>query len=231
MAGWVKLHRSILSDPVWFSATAEQKAVLISILLLADHKPQQWIWHGQKFETIPGQFITSLNSLADKAGVSLQNVRSAITRFEKLNFLTNQSTKTGRLISIINWDSYQSVCDLPNKEPNRGPTKPQQLTRSKEVKNETICANEESFELFWDVFADKRGKAPALKAWNKIKLDDVLLQRILNGAKAYAELRPKMLTNNQTPKMAQGWLTDERWTDETVKPVRDIYQQSPQGFM
>lgn len=114
--GWVKLHRKILDDPVWTTATSDQKAVLITILLLANHEAKQWVWGGQKFNVLPGQFVTSLSSLASLAGVSPKSVRSAISRFEKLNFLANKSAKTGRLITVINWLAYQNCKEPPGKE-------------------------------------------------------------------------------------------------------------------
>lgn len=128
--GWIKLFRALLDDPVWATATADQKAVLVAILLSASHEPKQWCWQGRKFEIQPGQFITSLASLAEKAGVSVKSVRSAIARFEKLDFLANKSAKTGRLISIRNWHTYQ---ESPS-EPGKDRAKTGQLSRSKEVK-------------------------------------------------------------------------------------------------
>lgn len=134
--GWIKLYRALLEDPVWTTATADQKAVLVTILLLANHEPRQWAWMGQKFDIQAGQLITSLASLAKKAGVSVKSVRSAITRFEKLDFLANKSAKTGRLISIKNWSSYQGLGLLPGKEVGKDRAKTGQLSRMKEGKKE-----------------------------------------------------------------------------------------------
>jgi hypothetical protein len=132
--GWIKLYRSLMDDPVWTTATAEQKAVLVTVLLLASHESRQWAWNGRKFEILPGQCVTSLASIASRAGVSIQSVRSALARFEKLDFLTSEATKTGRLISIRNWSVYQGEGDRPNKAANRDPTKTQHLSRRKEGK-------------------------------------------------------------------------------------------------
>lgn len=56
-----------------------------------------------------GQTITSLQHIADRCGkgVSTGNVRGALDRFVKLGFLANESTKTGRLLTIVNWGAYQ----------------------------------------------------------------------------------------------------------------------------
>ena len=86
----------------------------MTILLLASATSKQWVWQGHQFKVCPGQFITSLNSLADKAKVSVQSVRSAIARLEKLGFLTNESTKSGRLITVRNWGRYQGHESVPN---------------------------------------------------------------------------------------------------------------------
>jgi hypothetical protein len=79
--------------------------------MMANFKEKQWEWKGEKYKAKPGQFVTSLENIAKECGkgVSVQNVRTALTRFEKLEFLTNESTKTGRLITIANWEVYQSV--------------------------------------------------------------------------------------------------------------------------
>lgn len=106
--GWIKLHRELLDKAIWTGSTPEQCKLLITLLCEVNHKSQQWVWKGQKFDIKPGQMITSLSSLAKKARVSIKNVRTGIANFQKLEFLANESAKTGRLITILNWDTYQS---------------------------------------------------------------------------------------------------------------------------
>lgn len=141
--GWIKLHRELQEKVIWKLSTPEQKAILITLLLLANHKTNEWEFAGEKYRCVPGQLVTSLNSIAEACGkgISVQNVRTALSRFERLGFLTNQSTKTGRLITIVNWEVYQVAEDIPNKGNNNELTKFQQspikeLTPNKNVKNE-----------------------------------------------------------------------------------------------
>lgn len=117
--GWVKLYRELKSKSIWQLSSPEQKVVLITILLLANHEENKWEWQGKQFACNPGQLITSLSSLAKECGdgVSIQNVRTALERFEKLGFLKNESTKSGRLITVINWDIYQG--NSSNKASNK----------------------------------------------------------------------------------------------------------------
>ena len=103
---------------------------------------KKWEWQGQKFKVAAGQFITSLDSLAQEAGVSIQNVRSALKKFEeKYQFLTNISTKTGRLITVVNWGIYQGDDEEGSKDSNKEVTKSQQrgnkeVTTNKNDKND-----------------------------------------------------------------------------------------------
>lgn len=132
--GYIGLHRCLLDKPIWFNSTPEQKVILITLLLMANHKKSEWEWKGQKFKARPGQFVTSLESIVKKSGngISIQNARSALVRFEKLEFLTNESTKTGRLVTIVNWELYQEYKNEINKDTNREVTKRSQRS-NKEV--------------------------------------------------------------------------------------------------
>lgn len=78
----------------------------------------------------------------------------------------------------------------------------------------------EVFDRFWKEYPKKAGKPAALKAFTRaIKKTDPEI--IISGARRYAawlksakpgEFRP-------TAKHPQGWLNDERWNDEEIKPA------------
>ena len=149
--GWIKLHRCLLDKAAWKLCNEGQKVVLITILMLANREPKRWLWNGEPYECQAGQLITSLPSLADESGVSVQTVRSAITKLEKLGFLTSESGKNGRLITITNWSTYQGANGKnptgnqqtsqqdANSQPNRQPTgqKPSNCNDSEGSQNAT----------------------------------------------------------------------------------------------
>jgi len=154
--GWYKTHRSLFNKPIWKKSNCGQK-VLINVLLgLANFDTNTWEWNGEPFTCKPGQLITSIESLVEISGATKQTVRSALIKFEKYGFLTNQSTKTGRLITIVNWDKYQGnnseATHLPTKNqhsPNKVPTNlstPNKNLRSKEIKNDNKKALSSSFK-------------------------------------------------------------------------------------
>lgn len=133
-AGWIKLHRKLLTKSIWLTSTPEQKVILITLLLMANHESNEWEWQGKKYIVQPGQLITSLPSLVKACGkdVTTQKVRTALERFEKYGFLTCKSTNKNRLITIENWENYQIDKEKQQTEqqaPNR------QVTANKNDKN------------------------------------------------------------------------------------------------
>jgi hypothetical protein len=143
MPGFIKLHRELIKKPIWLNSTPEQKSILIAILLSVNFVEKGWEWKSEKYKVLPGQMITSLDSIKKKCGkgISIQNIRTSLKRFEKLEFLTNEPTKTGRLIIVINWDAYQIKQDEPNIDTNKDLTNDQQrpnkdLTPNKKVKKD-----------------------------------------------------------------------------------------------
>lgn len=138
--GFFKIWRSLFSKPIWLNSTLEQQVILLTLISMANFRENDWEWKGQKYTVEAGQFITSTQSIIENTGknVSSQNVKSALKRFEKLNFLTNESTKQGRLITIANWEDYQEKCDTPNQVIN------QEVTKRSPTGNQGVTTKEES---------------------------------------------------------------------------------------
>ena len=130
--GWIKLHRCLFNKAIWQNSTPEQKVILITLLGMANHKGKEWEWKGKQFKAKPGMLVTSLDSICTRCGkgISVQNVRSALNKFEKYEFLTQEVTKTGRLITIVNWGIYQGVIEEGNKDTNKEVTNDQQSTNN-----------------------------------------------------------------------------------------------------
>jgi len=148
--GYIKAWRKILTSPMYKSLNASQRDILWACLLSANHEVASWEWQGEMFECKPGQFVTSLDSLKALCArdTSIRNIRTALVKLEKCQFLANKSTKTGRLISIINWESYQQDKKQPDKQIDKALTKDRQsadktLTPNKNDKNDKNDKNKE----------------------------------------------------------------------------------------
>ena len=130
--GWIKLHRSIF-DSTLNSLPSNQKWIAMVILLSANHKERGWFWKGQEYRCQPGQFITSLDSLAERSKESVKAVRVALKNLEKIGFLKSEShTRGGRLITILNWEFYQADDRFEEDKTQKGAEKnsPQNVENS-----------------------------------------------------------------------------------------------------
>lgn len=107
---------------------------------------------------------------------------------------------------------------------------PLKKTTSKKTKEKTISSTyTEDFEKFWSAFPRKEGKKPAKTAWDKaVKRSDP--SKIVEAARAYADLCRSRGTPRTKVKMAQGWLNDDRYEDEFVsEPVASSWLDVVEG--
>lgn len=137
MVGWVKLYRETQNNIVWQSTTPEQKVIFVTLLMMVNFEANSWEWEGRKFNLQPGQTITSLQNIAKAAGkgITIQKVRTALKKFESWRIITDQSTGTGRLITLLNWTKYQHGAEqLTDHLTDEQQTINRQLTPIKEGK-------------------------------------------------------------------------------------------------
>lgn len=134
MDGWIKLYRQILKKAIWTSSTPEQKTILITLLLMANHQTQEWEWMGKKYIVKPGEFITSLKKIKKMCGkgITIKRIRTALLKFENYGFLASKTTNKNRLISVINWDIYQG---REEKRASNGQATGKQRATNKNIKN------------------------------------------------------------------------------------------------
>lgn len=135
--GWIKLHRELLNKSIWTCSTPAQKVILITLLMMANHEGREWEFKGRRIKLQPGQFITSLPSIAKMAGdgVSIRNIRTALKRFAEYEFLTDESTANGRLITICNWERYQRGIEESDRLTDR------QVTDDRQTGDRRVTAN------------------------------------------------------------------------------------------
>lgn len=98
---FIKLSRKMLNWG-WYTDT-NTKALFIHCLLKAN-------WKKAEFKGVPverGEFITSLQNLANETGLTIQNVKTAINHLENTGELKTKSLKFGRLVVVVNYDLYQ----------------------------------------------------------------------------------------------------------------------------
>lgn len=150
--GFILLSRGITKSPTWRALKPMQQVILITLLLMANHKDGEW-WDNIKKEFVTvkrGQFITSLSGIQEECGkhVSIQNIRTCLLVLEKMQFLTSKSTNKYRLITIDKYDLYQT----PNNYLTRKLTSNQQATNKQLTtnKNDKNDKNDKKKDIYAD---------------------------------------------------------------------------------
>lgn len=139
MSGWVRLYRSI--DEWEWSSNPNVLCVFIRLLVLASFEPRQW--NGLGIEK--GQVVISLENLAKKVGLSVQQTRTALNKLKSTNEITSQSTNKYSVITIVNYGKYQGIEEENNKQDNKQPNNP--ITNEQQTNNKQITTSKECKEL------------------------------------------------------------------------------------
>lgn len=218
--GWLKLYRVLIQKPIWKQSTPEQKAILITLLCMVNHEEQEWEWQGRKYICKPGQVITSLEKIRQACGkgISIQNVRTALARFEKLGFLTNESTKEARLITVQNWELYQST---ENNQQSNQQTGNKGLTTNKNDKNDKNNINNIN-NIYNAIFEHWNSKKIIVHK----KITDKIKRKIRGALNTYSpdEIK-KAIDNYSTVLTSDEYYWTYKWT------LEDFLQRGVEKFL
>lgn len=231
MSGYFKLYRELLNKPIWLNSSNEQRVILITLLAMANWKETEWDYYGEKIKLNPGQFIASAPAIKERCNsseITIMKIRTALERFEKLDFLTvsltGKSTKSGKLITIVNWRIYQSNEEEDNRQNNRQNNKEitdRQPTDNRHIKEEgkeykeLKEEKEKGFERFWELYPSKRKKPVARIAWMNMRVHSEEQYALINAAvERYKKTNQWQEENGRYIPDPDTFLQDERWTDE-----------------
>lgn len=135
MAGYIKIYRKILDNPI-VCKDSDYFAVWCYLLLSASHKPFSAMFGGEKIELMPGQLITGRKSISEKFGISESKVERILKSLKNEQQIEQQTSNKNRLITILNWSEYQG-CEqqIEQQVNNNRTTSEQQVNTNKNVKN------------------------------------------------------------------------------------------------
>ena len=148
MNGWIKLHRGILDNPV-VTKSPNHLAVWIYLLCHATPKPYKAIFEGKETIINAGQLITSRSSIANRLHIKNSHgkiddnvVQRILKGFENAQQITQLGTNKNRLITVVNWDKYQSTAQQSAHQLHSECTPTaQQVHTNKEEKEEKEVKN------------------------------------------------------------------------------------------
>lgn len=153
--GWIKLHRSLL-DWEWYS-DMNVRVVFIHCLLKANCKDVKY----KGKDILRGSFATGLELLSRETGLTIAQIRVTLNKLKMTNEITIQTSTEGSIISITNYDLYQSN-DKQNDKPiasemtNESQTNDKPIASNNNNKNEKNDKNKEK-----DTIVSKKKDKPS----------------------------------------------------------------------
>lgn len=136
MEGWIKIHRGLL-DWEWYSDTNCVRLAL-HLLLKANFQTRRW----RGITVRRGQLVTSRAALARETGLSEREVRTAVSKLERSDFLTCRATSSYTVVTICNYERYQSTDST--ERPAVGPADDRAKTSCRPTPDQRATTTEES---------------------------------------------------------------------------------------
>jgi hypothetical protein len=220
MSGWIKLHRQLMDNPLYFSEPFSRTQAWIDLLLLANHKENYFFKRGIKVNVSIGQVGYDMDSLGKRWQWSRGKVERFILHLEKEGNIVRQKNNVSTLISIVKYSEYQSdskAKDKPNDKPNGHQTANQTDTNKNENNNKNEKNEKEIlFEQFWNLYDNKQDRVKSEKKF--MSLDLPVIEKIINVVPLYTNITTTDKVNNpkglKFRKNPLTWLNGECWNDE-----------------
>jgi len=133
--GWIKLYRKLIENPIFLKPELLQ--LFIYCLLKANHETQRIIFNGQEIEIKSGQFITGREVMGRDLKQNPITTYKRLKVLENLQILNIKSNNKFSVVTVLNWELYQSEEMKRNsKRNNKGTTREQQGNTNKNDKND-----------------------------------------------------------------------------------------------
>jgi hypothetical protein len=181
MSGWIKLHRQII-DWEWFDDKNTFR-LFMYLLLKANHKERKY--KGKLIEV--GQTLTGLDLLSKEVGLTIQQIRTSLTKLKSTNEITIKTSSKGTIIQVVNYKKYQVVTN--------------QITDEQQADNKQITTNKNDNK-------EKNEKEVLLDEWisyrKQIKktLTSASIEKLKNEMALYSDEKCKFVINTS---ISNGW--------------------------
>ena len=154
----------------------------------------------------------------------------------------------GKYLQMVTWDKHQQIRAKRSKYPQPSEEDingyqmiaddyicPRNPIQSESESNPNLIVLNDTyknyFDLFWKEYPKKEAKKDAVKAWDKIKLTDDLVIKIMDGLRKAIKSVNWVKQNGQFVPNAASWLNGERWTDEVEEAQVGLFTDKPKSVM
>lgn len=134
MAGWAKLHRKILENPIFKKPELYQ--LFSYCVLRANHAGTKIIWNGEEEFLEKGCFITGRKSISEDTGQNESAIYRNLKVLQKLNMISVKSNNKYSVVKVLNYCVYQGS-ETESEQPvnNQRTTSEQPVNTDKNDKN------------------------------------------------------------------------------------------------
>lgn len=105
--GWIKLHRKLTEKGYYKNSCYVH--LWLHLLFLASHSQTEFLWNGKIQKLAIGQFLTGRKQLAQQTGIPETTIERILKCFESEQQIGQQKTNKNRIITILNYETYQKV--------------------------------------------------------------------------------------------------------------------------
>lgn len=126
--GFVIVPRELMQN-AWYGHSPTIHLYL-HCLLRANYVDSEW----RGITIKRGQFVTSLHSLSQETGLTVKQLRSALDRLKRANYVASKATNKYRVITVLNYDDIQIRA---SKKANKGQTKGKQRATDNNINNKS----------------------------------------------------------------------------------------------
>ena len=224
-SGYTKLWRKLLGSEVW--KNHDLTRFWIWCLLKATYKERQLLRGHSVITLKPGQFVMGRSQAAAATGLSERRLRTCVKLLATLGNVTSEATSAGTVITVCNWQHYQSAPE-ENDQPNdqqvtsKRPASDQQVTTNKKIKKNKKDKKEKKttpvgFADFWASWPTphkrKTSMSRCLEKWTEDKLESraAHVLAVLEQDKASDDWRKDEGEYICAPLV---WLNQRRWDCE-----------------
>jgi hypothetical protein len=230
MSGWIKLHRNLKDWEYYDDHNATR--LLIHLLVSVNYEDKKW-----KETTVKaGTMVSSWQHLAHETGLSLKQIRLAMSKLERAGEAVRQVAGKGagkwQVISLVKWDKMQGFDDSEGQDKGqaKGRSRVGKKTPTKEIKKQeekkeeylttiltdsSITQNEFNldfrFNLFWNAYDKKTDKDKVKQKFDKLTEQEIV--KIMEHVPKYVESTP----DKNYRKNALTYINGKHWQDEIIK--------------
>lgn len=169
--GYIAIHRKMLDNPIVCKDT-DHMAVWMYLLLNATYTNYDVLFQGERKTLLPGQLLTGRKSIASQLKVSESKVQRILKLFENEQQIEQQTSNQNRLITILQWTSYQKNGQQDEQQMNNNRTTDEQQVNTNNNVNKVNKEKNEYGEFVsltkveYEKLTDKHGELLTRKMIN-----------------------------------------------------------------